>query len=185
MTDQRAFILPISGLGAGLHEYDLILDADFLRQFPDGPFADCRVDLHLNVDKQPREITLDFALKGTVATDCDRCLAPIDLPVEDRRPLILQFSATAEGQTDEGDIVYLHPDTPELDLAPFAYEMLVLAIPMIRTFACREGQPPYPCDEEMLDRIERSSAPDTSSPAAPPKEEGGGSPWDVLKDLNN
>ena len=188
MSNPKAFILPISGLSKGFYEYDLVVDEDFFASFPDAPVGRCRVDLHLALDKRSREMTLDFDLNGTVGTECDRCLAPIDLPVKDNRQLIVRFNAEADKPVDEGDLVHLHPETTELDLAPFVYEMVVLSLPMIRTFACRAGDPPYPCDEEMLDRIEASY--DTADDAPTGDESGDsdrdkGSPWDVLKDLNN
>jgi hypothetical protein len=61
--------------------------------------------------------------------------------------------------------------------------MVILALPMIRTFNCREDEPPYPCDEEMLDRIDDSV--DTVPEIAPKSEDDDDkpSPWDALKDL--
>ena len=144
MTAPATFILPLKGIGQGLHEYDLRVDDAFLSSFDESPVRGADVDLHLIVDKRSREMVIDFDFAGTVATSCDRCLADIDLPISDRRQLIVQFSPEAEGQRDEGEIVYLHPDTNEFNLAPFVYEMVVLAVPMIRTYDCRAGEPPLP-----------------------------------------
>jgi len=185
MTAPATFILPLKGLGLGLHEYDLRVDDAFFSSFEDSPVQRAAVDLHLIVDKQSREMVVDFDFAGTIATSCDRCLADIDLPISDRRQLIIQFSAEAEEQRDEGEIVYLHPDTNEFNLAPFVYEMVVLAVPMIKTYDCRAGEPPYPCDEDLLRRIDATyasagEAPQTYAEEDPNKP----SPWDVLKDLN-
>ena len=183
MSTPAAFVLPLKGIGQGLHEYDLTVDRDFLLNFPTSPVTEADVDVHLVVDKQSREMVVDLTFSGTVATSCDRCLADIDLPVADRNQLIVKFSAEAEEQRDEGEIVYIHPDTNDFNLAPFVYEAVILAVPMIRTFDCREGEPPYPCDEDLLDRIEASY---DSSDEAPTKSDAqdSSSPWDVLKDLN-
>ena len=184
MSTPAAFVLPLKGLGKGLYEYDLRVGPDFFSDFPESPVQSATIDLHLIVDKQAREIVVDFDFGGTVATACDRCLADIDLPIQDRRQLIVKFSAEAEAPVDEGDIVYLHPDTNDFNLAPYVYEMVVLAVPMIKTYACREGEPPYPCDEDLLNRIEASYASAEEAPRGPQQEEDKPSPWDVLKDLN-
>jgi uncharacterized metal-binding protein YceD (DUF177 family) len=181
MSDSAAFILPLKGLGKGLYEYDLRVDRSFLSAFPASPIREAEIDVHLIVDKQSREMVIDVNLSGTVVTNCDRCLATIDLPVAERQQLIVQFTAETKSVTDEGEILYLHPDTNEFNLSPFIYELTVLSVPMIRTFACREGQPPYPCDEDVLDRLTTEAAVEQS---AEEKEEKP-SPWDVLKDLNN
>ncbi|MCP9235327.1 DUF177 domain-containing protein [Lewinella sp. JB7] len=185
MSTPAAFILPLKGLGKGFYEYDLEVNDAFFASFPESPIQRAAVDLHLIVDKQSREMVVDFDFSGTIATDCDRCLAPIDLPIADRRQLIVKFTAEAEDQRDEGEIVYLHPDTNDFNLAPFVYEMVVLAVPMIRTYDCREGEPPYPCDEDLLARIEASYETPDDAPTAPTGDEEKPSPWDVLKDLNN
>ena len=187
MATSSAFVLPLKGLGKGQYEYDLTVDGPFLTGFAESPFPGAAIELHLTVDKRSREMVIDFDFAGTIATACDRCLANIDLPIADRRQLIVKFSAEADEVRDEGDIVYLHPDTNEFNLAPFIYEMVALSVPMIRTYDCREGEPPYPCDEEMLDRIDASyqSTDDAPIRSAEEGEDKKPSPWDVLKGLNN
>ena len=184
MSTPSAFVLPLKGLGKGFYEYDLRVDRAFLDNFPESPVKDADIDLHLIVDKQSREMVVDANFKGTVATNCDRCLADIDLPVADRSQLIVKFTPEADEQQDEGEIVYLHPDTNDFNLAPFVYEAVILSIPMIRTYACREGDPPYPCDEDLLNRIDASYESSEEAPIKSEQDDDTPSPWDVLKDLN-
>ena len=61
--------------------------------------------------------------------------------------------------------------------------MVTLALPMIRTFECREGEPPYPCDEEMLDRIDASVDTVSDTTAKSDDDDDKPSPWDALKDF--
>ncbi|NJB85307.1 uncharacterized metal-binding protein YceD (DUF177 family) [Lewinella marina] len=184
MSTPSAFILPLKGLGKGFYEYDLEVDDAFFAAFPESPIRRASVGLHLIVDKQSREMVVDFDFGGTIATACDRCLADIDLPIQDRRQLIVKFSVEADAQQDEGDIVYLHPDTNDFNLAPFVYEMVVLSVPMIRTYDCQTGEPPYPCDEDMLERIDASYDSPSEAPTPQAGDGNKSSPWDVLKDLN-
>jgi len=187
MSAQSPFILPLRGLGQGLYTYDLAVDDEFFATFEEAPVSRADVQLRLTVDRRTREMELGFDFSGTIATECDRCLAPIDLPIADQRQLIVKFDAEAKDREDEGDLIYLDPDTSNFNVAPYAYEMVLLALPMIRTFACRTGEPPYPCDEEMLDRIDASEdfAPTDGEvkPADTDSDDDKPSPWDVLKDL--
>ncbi|MEM6771261.1 MAG: DUF177 domain-containing protein [Bacteroidota bacterium] len=184
MSAQSPFILPLRGLGQGVYVYDLTADDDFFATFKDSPVTEASVQLQLTVDRRTREMTLDFDFTGTVATDCDRCLAPINLPVEDRGQMVIKFRADADQLEDNDEVIYLDPDTSLFNVAPYAYEMILLAVPMVKTYACREGASPYPCDDEMLDRIDASVdylAGDSEH--GNDDDEDKPSPWDVLKDL--
>ena len=175
-------------MGKGLYTYDIAVDGAFLASFAESPYQRGDIALHLTVDKRSRDMVVDFDFMGTIGTSCDRCLADIGLPIADKRQLILKFSADVEEQRDEGDIVYLHPETNEFNLGPYVYEMVVLSVPMIRTYDCREGEPPYPCDEDLLRRIDDSYESATDAPERGPVSDDDDrppSPWDVLKDLNN
>ena len=156
MSAQSPFILPLRGLGQGVYVYDLTVDDAFFATFKDSPLQQASIQLQLTVDRRTREMTLDFDFSGTIATDCDRCLAPINLPIENKSQIIVKFRADADQMEDDDEVVYLDPDTSLFNVAPYAYEMIILATPIINTFACREGEPPYPCDDEMLDRIDDS-----------------------------
>lgn len=186
MSVQSPFIFPLRGIGRGVTTYELRVDDAFFASFPDAPIERADVDLTLNVDRRGGALELHFAFSGTVATVCDRCTAPIDLPINDEQRLVVKFDVDADLREDEGDLVYLHPDTNLLNVAPYVYEMVVLAVPMIRTYACREGAPPYPCDEDLLARIDGSvdHAPADDEAANGDNDEDAPSPWDVLKDLN-
>jgi uncharacterized metal-binding protein YceD (DUF177 family) len=168
-----------------VYSYDLTVDDAFFATFDDSPVSRANVQLTLTVDRRTRDMVLEFDFSGTIATDCDRCLAPVDFPVTDQTRMIVKFAEEADRQEDELDLVYLSPDTSLFNVAPYVYEIVLLALPMIRTFECREGEPPYPCDEDMLDRI------DASVDFAPAEDEQDNeedddkpSPWDVLKDIN-
>ena len=185
MSAQSPFILPLSGLSQGVYRYNLVIDGAFIATFPDAPVQYADVALELTLDRQLRQLIMDFDFSGSVRTDCDRCLANVDFPVNGQTQLIVKFNTEAESLEEEGELLYLHPDTSLFNVAPYAYEMVILALPMIRTFNCREDEPPYPCDEEMLDRIDDSV--DTVPEIAPKSEDEDDddkpSPWDALKDL--
>lgn len=184
MSAQSPYILPLRGLGQGVYVYDLTANDDFFATFKDSPVQQANIQLQLTVDRRTREMTLDFEFSGTVATDCDRCLAPINLPIADKAQIIVKFRADADQVEDSDEVIFLDPETSLFNVAPYAYEIILLAMPMIKTFACREGETPFPCDEEMLDRIDASVDYLTDAPSTEDNDDNDKpSPWDVLKDL--
>lgn len=179
MHAQSPYILPLKGLKTGNHTFNLTADQAFFATFPDSPVKDAKLQLLLTVDKRHGDLVLDFDFSGTIRTECDRCLAEVDFPVNGQEQLMVQYTADEDANSDDPGLVLLPMEEHQLNVAPYAYEFFLLGLPMIRTFDCREGKPPYPCDEETLDRIEEISANGVAE-AEKPKDQP--SPWDALKD---
>lgn len=180
MSVLSPYILPIKGLKLGQHEYTYKVGDEFFTAFPESPVKKANLDLSILVDKKYGELTIHFDFAGTIATECDRCLAGIDLPVEGSDTLLVQVTTENDMVSDDPQLVYISPDTFEFNMGIYAYEFMLLSLPMIRTFDCRGGELPYPCDEEMLDNIEKEQDAAINTPT----DEKAPSPWDVLKNLN-
>lgn len=176
MNPLLPFTIPVRGLRTGITEYDFAIDDQFFAAFEASPIQQGNVQLHLTFDKSPRMWVLDFAFSGTVRTECDRCLAEIDLPIEDRQQLIVKLSEEPDPDED-ADVVFVDPDTPRFNVAQYIYEFIVLSMPLIKTYDCRSEAEP-PCDEDMLVRLEEQASA-TESGAA--ESEDSESPWDELK----
>ena len=186
MSVQSPFTFPLRGLGQGVHAYELVCDDAFFATFESSPVSRADIKMTLTVDRTPHGMTLSFDYAGSVATTCDRCMADIDLPIDDKRDLIVKMVANATEFEDEADLIFIDADANLFNAAPYAYEMILLSVPMIRTYACREGELPYPCDEEMLARIDESIERLSGEDDGPKKQstdDDKPSPWDVLKDL--
>ena len=122
------------------------------------------------MNKQSVMYVLQYEFEGTVNTDCDRCLAPIALPIEGAERLLVKFSL--EETSEEAEVIFIHPETPQLDVSKYVYEFICLAIPMIKTYDC-EAEKKKPCDEKMLGYLESQQ-----------EEEQQDNPiWDALKKL--
>lgn len=80
------------------------------------------------LDKSETMITLDFAILGTVELTCDRSLELFDYPLNLDEHLILKLG---EENVELGDdIVMIHRDTQQLNIAEYLYQYINLAIPM-------------------------------------------------------
>ena len=169
------FVLPIKGLHNGLHHYDWEIGPSFFEQFEQSPVQRAKVAMQLELDKRPSIYELNFTFNGTVEAECDRCLAPIQLPVEGEEKLVVKLGED-DDQDDDPDVIFIHPETQQLSVAHFIYEFIVLNLPMIKVYDC-ESETSKPCDTEMLKRLNQA---EEQNP-----QDNQGSVWDELKKLNN
>ncbi|MEL6658686.1 MAG: DUF177 domain-containing protein [Bacteroidota bacterium] len=149
MDTLQPYILPLKGLGTGSHQFTFAVDSDFFAAFPDSPVQQAEVQLTLDLDKRPNLLVLDFSYNGWVEEKCDRCLTQIQLSVEGANQLLVKFGEPEEENEDE-DVVYIPAETAVWSVAQFAYEYILLGIPMIK--ACEEVSDT--CDQEMLSILE-------------------------------
>lgn len=170
MNTLLPFSIPVKGLRQGSHQFDFQIERGFFEAFEASPVGDGNIAVHLQFDKRPALFVLEFQFSGTVKTECDRCLAKIDLPIAGQERLLVKFSE--EETSEEADVVYISPDATELNVARFIYEFIVLAMPIVKTYDCSQDEHP-PCDFEMLNYLEGEK-----------KEQDAPNPiWDALKDF--
>ncbi len=182
MNTLRQFQLPIRGLSEGTREYSFEVDDAFFRAFEASPIPGGRLQARLVFDKQPRLFVLDVVFSGTVRTECDRCLAAIDLPVSGDNRLFIKLSNSVDTSEEEDtDIVVLPPETEMLDVAQYLYEYIVLSLPLIKTYDCRSEAKP-PCNEDMLALLNTNDTAATEEPTSDSTTRG---LWDTLKNWKN
>lgn len=167
------YTIPVKGLGNGIHPFHFRIGEEFFRQFEDSPVQQGHIELDLTFDKRTDMFVFTFQFEGTVKTECDRCLAPIDLPISGQERLIVKFSL--EEEEEEADVTYVHPEISKFNAARFIYEFIVLSIPMIKIYDCEEEEPPV-CNQEMLDLLESKEEPEPEDAANPI--------WEELKKFN-
>ena len=141
------FKIPIIGMRQDHYQFDFQIDKSFFEAFDEPLYTNGDLKVTVMLNKQVGMIELDFIVKGKMLTECDRCLADIYIPVADEQHLIVKYSE--EEQLEEDEIVYIHPDTPVLDLSQYVYEYICLAVPFIKTYDC-EAETTPPCDQAML-----------------------------------
>jgi uncharacterized metal-binding protein YceD (DUF177 family) len=89
--------------------------------------------------------------------------------------LVVKYSRE-EKESEDADVIYIHPEVDKLNMAPFAYEYALLALPIIKVYDCEAEEEP-PCDEEMLTYLDAQENGETDAPADNPFR-------DALKDWN-
>jgi uncharacterized metal-binding protein YceD (DUF177 family) len=160
----KEFSLPIKGLKNGFHSFSFQVGAAFFQAFETAPIQNGQFDVTVEMDKREGFFELTFDFDGTMETMCDRCTASIDMPFGDTQYLTVKYSA--ETQEEDADIVFIHPDAHEFNLAQYIYEFICLAEPLHKVYNC-ENDDPRPCDLTVLQKLEENNkrlgdAPDDS-----------------------
>lgn len=165
METLREYAIAVSGLKDGQHVFHYEIDWRFFAHFDESQIQQGRFDVDVQIDKQPDHWLVTFDITGAMDTDCDRCMAPISLPVEGRHHIIVQYHEedTTEMDETDSDLIYVPRDIHSWNVAELIYEFVQLSIPVKRVYACREDERP-PCDEDALQRLSEESTPGSASP---------------------
>jgi uncharacterized metal-binding protein YceD (DUF177 family) len=166
MDSLQPYILPLKGLGDGTHEFSYLIDGDFFRAFPDAPVEKSEVAMRVTLEKRPNLLVFEFSFTGWVASTCDRCLVPIQLPVSGENQLLVKYGEP-ESTDEKEDVVYIPAETSNWSIAQYAYEYVLLSLPLIKVYACEEEANP-PCDFDTLDRLEGSESDEAEKNASNP-----------------
>lgn len=169
----REFSIPIKGLSIGLTEFDFKIDNQFFESFEESPIQEGKFDVKCYLDKRSDMLIFTFDFKGSFKTECDRCLANIDLPISENGDLIVKY---AEQPEEDGEVVYIVRETSEFNVAKYIYEYICLSMPVTNIYDCEEEEETV-CDLKMLAYLDQKE--DET------EEENSSNPFkDAFKDFN-
>lgn len=166
-----AYSIPIMGLKLGSHQFKFTIDSAFFALFEGSPIERGTVDFEVELDKRSDMLLFEFELSGHVRAECDRCTAQIDLPIEDSRQLIAKYGDD-EGEAED-EVVFIHREASDFNVAKYLYEFAVLALPITNVYDCQDDPNP-PCNFEVLKHLGSEDA-DENQPSV----------WDELKKLKD
>lgn len=150
MQGLKQFSIQFKGLDFDVHNYSFQVNQQFFDAFEESPLKNGLLKSMLTLEKKSDHLILDFETNGTVETECDRCTAKIDLPITSEFSLIIKFD---EEEREEEEVVFISPETHEINVAPFIYEHIILSIPLIKVFDC-DLIDPEPCNQDVLDILD-------------------------------
>jgi uncharacterized protein len=176
-----AFAIPILGLKQSHYTFDLQLDASFFKNFEASEIAEADITVAVELERKTGHLEFSFDFWGTIKTECDRCTASIDLPIEGYEKLIAKFSEAT--QEDEDEIIYIHPETPILNIAQYLYEYITLAVPVSKIYDC-ENDEVRPCDMKVLNFLATNEAAAKAKESEAAREENNANTWAALQNWN-
>ncbi len=155
------FRIPVTSLKSDFARYDWEIGPDFFRLFDDEHDAEKgHFTVSMDLTKVGTVTTLTFVINGIVETPCDRCLVPIEMPVEGEYELIVKFGDPTES-TDE--VIVIDPEAHSLNVGQHIYDFVLLSIPISRRIpGCEQSNDP-PCDMTVLAYLSRQENNNDSS----------------------
>ncbi|TGX82384.1 DUF177 domain-containing protein [Palleniella muris] len=109
--------------------------------------GDVRVDVSIRKTIHFSDVT--FHAIGTVEIPCDRCLDPMEQPIDAMQHLTVKFGSEYS-ETD--DLITVTEENPVLDLSWLVYEAVILSLPVKHVHA------PGKCNRAMIQLLEEHSA---------------------------
>lgn len=173
MEKLSSYAIAFKGLKEGKHDFDFHIGPSFFELFENSLVDQADIVVKITLEKRSSYMSLELVLKGTVRLTCDRCLEPYNHPVKQKAVLFVKFSE--DNNEGEDEVIWLHPEDYQINVAQIIYEYSSLSIPMRHVHPPgKDGQ--IGCDPEMLRKIEEYRV----SPAHEKD-----SRWDLLKNLLN
>ncbi|MDC6350811.1 DUF177 domain-containing protein [Zeaxanthinibacter sp. PT1] len=173
MMQHKEFSVPFSGLKQGKHEFKFEVDNSFFESFGYEEFNAAAITLHLELDKRSTMLELELRAEGTVNVDCDLSREPYDQPIDASLELVVKFG---EEYNDEDDEILIIPHGEhQINIAQYAYEMMVLAVPAKRIHPKVEDGS---MKSELLEKLEELQPKETKE-----NKEDTDPRWDALKNF--
>lgn len=163
--------IAFKGLKEGNHVFNYHIGKSFFDSIEDSLVEEAEADVTITLEKRSTFMSLQLNLKGIVKLVCDRCLEFYDQPVTYHAKLFIKFSETGTDDTDE--IIWLHPDAYQINVAQLIYEYICLSIPLKHVHPVGRNKTSS-CNPEMIKRLEAYTY---------PAEEKQDARWDQLKNL--
>jgi len=143
------YIVQFGGLPVGIHEFEFDVTGKFFKSIENSEIERANLEIKATLTKQNNLLQMEFAIKGTVGIECDRCLKDFDYPIESSEKLVIKHGNPDES-TDE--ILVIKEGDAEFDIAQYIYEYIILAIP-VRKVPCEVNEDLYKCDTETLEKL--------------------------------
>ena len=175
MTD--FLMIPLNGLPAGKSVFTWHAGKEFFEDFDNSEVLDADLAVCAEVEKSGSYLGTDIRIDGTLTVPCDRCMEPLEMPVDEIVRLSFKFGdEPAGGEADpaegERETVWLPTDGGDIDLSQIVYDYACLALPMQRVHA--EGE----CNPDAYRWLEKGET-ELTEPAQTPAD----SPFAALKGL--
>ena len=135
MSEKDHYMIDLSRLPIGTHQFDIQLDNEFFQSLEKSEILSGEVAAKVVLNLREEDYQLNIAVHGTVFVVCDRCLDPMPLEINDEQEI------WSEEEEDEN--VNRPSSNRQLDLSWLAYEIVSINIPIVHSHQ------PGECNQQM------------------------------------
>ena len=135
MSEKDHYIIDLSRLPIGTHQFDIQLDNEFFQSLEKSEILSGEVAAKVVLNLREEDYQLNIAVHGTVFVVCDRCLDPMPLEINDEQEIW--------SDEEEDENVNCPSSNRQLDLSWLAYEIVSINIPIVHSHQ------PGECNQQM------------------------------------
>lgn len=150
MEIAKRYTIAYKGLADGKHEFSFEVGRALFSSFDCEDVRGGEFRVNVCMDKSQSALTLDVRIAGEAVVECDRCLEDCALPVDYEGRLVVKFSDEIDDY--DGEVMWIPSSEPEVDLAQYIYESILLSLPY------RRVHPDGECDPSMTARFAVATA---------------------------
>lgn len=145
-------IISLAPLKNGEHSFLFTIDGELFRENNFADIHDADLKAVVTFTKNSPILMFNFTIEGTLTVTCDRCGDDFKLSTKLERQLIVKTDSREHREEDE--MVSLTSSENDIDIAPFVYQYVVLALPMQRLHGNdKEGN--SQCNAEILKKLKK------------------------------
>lgn len=127
METLDSYKVNLKDVSADTSAYDWHVDDAFFSAVQGPEITNGSLDVELDVRRRAEAYELTFHIRGQVAVPCDRCLEPVEIPIEADYVLKAKLGEEYE---DDGEIVTVPYEDGIINVAWHIYEIAALEIPL-------------------------------------------------------
>lgn len=150
------FRLRIAGISLGNHKFSITCDELFFEISNISELQGGCLQLQIDMENQEKMLNLHFHIQGNVVAPCDRCLDPVEIPLEFTEQLVVKLVEQPDESLNEDNLWFIDENEYALDVFHFVYEIIRLALPIKITHPDDE-QGNSTCNPEILKILENLS----------------------------
>ena len=152
MEKESEFMIPVSGLALGVHDYRFDINDDFFADLDYSEVKQGKVTVDLRVLREELMMTLNFHVEGKVLVPCDRCADEFYIPILSEQVFYIKLGAEEVGEASD-DVAVVPAEEHAYDVRSLIYEYIILSIPIHRVHP--EGE----CNPEVLALLSHDEEP--------------------------
>ena len=172
MCSLERFKIDLKGLTQDVTALEWDLDDHFFSALDSADVQGGALHVSGSIRKATGFFELLLHISGTVRIPCDRCLDPMDQPIDTEAQFVAKMGSE---HSEQDDIITVDEEEGILDTAWIVYESVVLAVPI------QHVHQPGDCNVTMSEKLAQLSAARSSDADA--KETASDPRWDALKKL--
>ena len=120
--------VPLLHLENGFYRFEGCLKRNSLN-FAEKEIYSDNIDVRVELNKYEKNLKCSVKISTVAHHTCDRCLEKYSLPFNESFELLFHIG-NKDFETDEDDVVFIAPETVEIDLTDWIIEYLILSLPM-------------------------------------------------------